>query len=169
MTSKGVSRDVGGSRDVVGDQDQVAQVGPGAQSTQDFRGGRAGVEQDGVAVLDQGRGRPADPALFVRVGQGRVGVGRLEGHALAEDRTAVGALDNPLPLEPFQVAADGRFGGAEHFGEHRRSHDLVDLQVLPDHPVALSRNQRLGHRFPVNDYRDACRTDFDRRTGAGPL
>ena len=79
----------------------------------ELEGGRAGIDEDGVAVADHAGSRPTDPALRDHVHVHTVvDVGHDEG-VVDGERTAVHALQAAAALELVEVAARGDCGDAE--------------------------------------------------------
>jgi hypothetical protein len=86
------------------------------QFLREIKSGRAAVEEDGLAVLDQLPRGLGDSALGVGAIFGAliesVGAGRRIFIADPDD-AAVGAVDQPFLLEYLNIAADGGFGDAK--------------------------------------------------------
>ena len=93
----------------------------------DLGRGRAGVENDRLAVADQARGLRADLSLFVDV------LHVLERHRLdlarhrAQECAAVLAVDVAVGFELLEILADGRLGDGESGAEvaHARAAFLL--------------------------------------------
>src|SRR5262249_35355789 len=82
---------------------------PADEQTRHFEGGRATIEQNGVAIAQPSSGGASDLALLVELPGGAFLQGGQAGFLAADHGPAVGAPPPPLLVEVLQVAPDGRF------------------------------------------------------------
>ena len=99
--------ELGGDAQAVGDDRQLAPAALGADAPGDGEAGGAGVHDDRVAVVDEGRGRGADARLLVLLQPLAKVEGRLGPVADGQERAAMGPREAPLALEHVEVLADG--------------------------------------------------------------
>jgi len=108
-----------------------------AQHSRDFCGGRAGIQNDGLAVADQGDGLLRD-AHLLRVMLELLDAERLvRTRFLDADGAAVGADERAGRLERGEVGADGDLRGAEAHGQCVDHHASFFAQELADPPAAF--------------------------------
>ncbi len=110
----------------------------------EVEGGGAAVDEDGLAGGDQGASGFGDGAFgVVLVAHALVeGVGAVAGGLVADpDDAAVGALDEALLFERFQIAADRGGGDAELGGEGVEVGHAALRQELLEERMALGDDQ----------------------------
>ena len=161
--------------DIAADQDQVGVLargqqlrdrqavgddldGPARQRAGDFQRGRAAVQEDRIAVVEQCGGRAADRALLGGLGGRPVVEGRHRPDLPRVDGAAVRALDRTGEVERLQVASDGALGHPE------RPDQLVEGgKPLPGDQVEELLPARLGeHWRPLNGFRRTIDLDCSR-------
>jgi hypothetical protein len=107
------------------------------RSARDFRGGRAGVQNDGLAVADEGDGLLRD-AHFFRVMLQLLDAERLvRVRFLGADGAAVGSGERAGRLERGTVGADGDLRCAEPRRQRLDHHAPFGAQQLAYTPAAL--------------------------------
>ena len=107
----------------------------------DLGGGRAAVQEDRIAVFDQRSRHLSDQPFLFRVHLGAVQVFSFQLEMLAQHGSPMGAMDQPIIFQPFQVAADGSLAGIQKLAQITQACDPVDGQVRLYSFSPLGRDQ----------------------------
>src|SRR6056297_526718 len=98
---------------VTGDYSQFF---PG-QMAQDLRGGRAGIDQQGIALFDKLIDSLADQLFGSAVDLVLFGVEWFDAHSVAQNCTAVGSVEYTVLLQDIEIPPNGEFGHTEHLAQ----------------------------------------------------
>ncbi len=147
--------------DITADQDQVGLLArrqqlrdrqavgdnlnpPADQCPGNLERRRAAVQENGVAVLEQRRGRQTDGTLFGGRRLGAFVKRRHRPHLAGVNRPAMSALDRPGQIKRFQIAPDRALGNAQNL------HQLVQGRIaLPSDQIQKMSATSLGeHAHP---------------------
>src|ERR1043165_6413589 len=107
----------------------------------------AGIENDGIAVVDHLGCRGADPSFLVGVKLGLDLERRIHAHGRRFDGATVRATDQTSIVERLEAVADRRLGGLEAFAQTANS----------DLPVLFQQFENFGSAFNVQHW------DYERK------